>query len=549
MSDYFDLGNHRRTITTTSDLAQTWFDAGLNWCFAYNHDESVSCFEKALEADPNCAMAYWGIAYASGCNYNKPWEAFDEDDMQQSVKRAFETTQAALNLTANISVAEADLINALSKRYQSVTPAADMSAWNDEYANAMREVYNRHDDDLDIVALFSEAIMNRTPWDLWDLKTGDYTAGAGTAEAIEVLEKAFEQPGGYKHPGLLHFYIHLMEMSPHPQKALKAGDALRALVPDAGHLNHMPTHIDVLCGHYERVVSTNQIAIEADRKFLDKNGALNFYSLYRCHNYHFKIYGAMFMGHYDSAINTSDEMVSTLPEELLTTQSPPMADWLEGFISIKQHVYIRFGKWQEIIEQQLPDNQTLFCVTTAVIHYAKAVAFAATGDVDNAQAQAKLFTKAVANVPESRMIFNNTCLDILAIANEMMLGEIQYRKANHDAAYTHLRKSVELDDNLPYDEPWGWMQPTRHALAALLLEQNHVDEAAAVYRADLGLDATLVRACQHPDNIWSLHGYHECLIKLGRPDEAGIIKQRLDLANARADITIKSSCFCKLGSV
>jgi len=233
---------------------------------------------------------------------------------------------------------------------------------------------------------------------------------------------------------------------------------------------------------------------------------------------------------------------------LLMVDSPPMADWLEGFISMKQHVYIRFGKWQDIIDQVLPENPDLFCVTTAMMHYAKSVAYAASGDVTNGEKEANLFEQAFARVPDSRYVFNNTCLDILAVAREMMLGEIAYRKQDYDKAFAHLRKSVELDDNLPYDEPWGWMQPTRHALGALLLEQNRIEESMEVYRADLGLDGTLSRACQHPDNVWSLLGYHECLVRLDQTMDAQIIKQRLDLANARTDVAVKSSCYCKLGS-
>ncbi len=548
MTDYYDLGKYSRAVTTGSKEAQMWFDRGLLWCFGYNHDESVACYKRALEFDPDCAMAWWGIAYSSGCNYNKPWEAFDQQDALRSVATAHDATNEAMSRLDRVTPFEKALISALPHRYPTRVPADDMNTWNDDYANAMRGVYRKFSDDLDVVTLFAEAIMNRTPWALWDLKSGKEAEGADTTEAIEVLEKALQQPGAMDHPGLLHIYIHLMEMSPHPERALKAGDALRGLVPDAGHLNHMPTHIDVLCGHYERVVSSNEEAIVSDRKFLDREGPINFYSLYRCHDYHFKIYGAMFLGQYLPAIETADEMISTLPEELLRVQSPPMADWLEGFISMKQHVYIRFGKWQEIIDQPLPDDPELFCVTTAMMHYSKAVAYAASGDVPNGENEAKLFDDAVARVPDSRYVFNNTCLDILAVAREMMLGEVAYRKQDYDAAFNHLRKSVELDDNLPYDEPWGWMQPTRHALGALLLEQNHVEESASVYRADLGLDDTLARACHHPDNVWSLLGYHECLTRLGRNEEAHIIKQRLDLANARTDVAVKSSCFCKMGS-
>ena len=549
MDDYFDLGPYRRVVTTTSEDAQLWFDRGLMWCFGFNHDESIACFRKATDADENLAIAHWGIGYAAGCNYNKPWEAFDEEDAERSLARAYDATQQAVALIDHASDAEAALIRALVSRYPSRETTDDMSGWNDEYAVQMRKVYASFPDDLDVAALFAEALMNRTPWALWDLKSGKIPDGADTAEAVEVLERAMEQPGAMQHPGILHLYIHVMEMSPYPERALKAGDALRGLAPDAGHLQHMPTHIDVLCGHYERVLSSNEAAIIADRKFLERYGPLNFYAVYRCHNYHFKIYGAMFLGRYKEAIETSEEMISTLPAELLLQKSPPMADWLEAFISMKQHVYIRFGKWQEIIDQPLPDNAELFSATTAMMHYAKAVAYAASGQVSPAEEHAVLFEAAVIKVPESRTLFNNSCEDILNVAREMMLGEIEYRKANYDTAFKHLRRSVELDDALPYDEPWAWMQPTRHALAALLLEQGQVEEAMAIYRADLGLDATLSRACQHPDNVWSLHGLHDCLTKLGHVDEATIIKQRLDLANARADVPIKSSCFCKLGSV
>ena len=180
------------------------------------------------------------------------------------------------------------------------------------------------------------------------------------------------------------------------------------------------------------------------------------------------------------------------------------------------------------------------------MHYAKGVAYATTGDIVAADNEQQLFEVAVSRVPETRYLFNNTCLDILAVASEMLKGELAYRKGDFDVAFAHLHKSVELDDNLPYDEPWGWMQPARHALGALLLEQDRVIEAEAVYRADLGLDATLSRACQHPDNVWSLHGFHECLCRLGKTDEANMIKLRLDLATARADVLIKASCYCRL---
>ena len=546
--DYYDLGAYSWPITTVHPEAQRWFNGGMAWCYGFNHEEAIACFERALEHDPGCAMAHWGVAYAIGPNYNKRWEAFDEADKRSSLTRARAASAKAAEAASKATPAERKLIATLTKRY----PASgdeNFSAWNDAYADAMRGIYQAHADDLDVCALFAEALMNRTPWQLWDLVSGQPMENASTVEAVNVLETAFRRldtKGANRHPGLLHMYVHLMEMSPHPERALKAGDALVHVMPDAGHLVHMPTHIDVLCGHYHNVVTRNSAAIEADRKFLERAGAMNFYSAYRSHNYHFKAYGAMFLGQYAPAIEAAEEMIGTLPPELLKTGSPPMADWLEGFVPIKQHVLVRFGKWKEILAEPLPNDAELYCVTTAMIRYARAVAFASTNDVEAAEAERTAFLAARQRVPKSRMLFNNTCLDILAIAEAMMDGEIEYRKGKHDAAFAHLRRAVELDDNLPYDEPWGWMQPTRHALAALLLEQGKLAEAEAVYRADLGLDGTLRRACQHPDNVWSLHGLHECLRRRGEAAEAAHVKQRLDLAVARADVPIEASCFCRL---
>ena len=547
--NYYDLGTYSRPITTSSAEAQLWFDRGLIWTYGYNHEEAIVCFETALEHDPECAMAHWGIAYAVGPNYNKEWDKFDPDDLQNSLNRAADATAAAQALAPKVSLVEQALIEALPARYPSREPVEDYQPWNDAFADAMRTVFRAFPDDLDVCTVFVEAILNRTPWRLWDLPSGAIAENAGTEEAMEVMEKAFRELdylGANQHPGLLHLYVHLMEMSPFPERALKAGDNLRDLVPDSGHLRHMPTHIDVLCGHYHAVVDGNHKAIVADRKYLEQRGFMNFYSGYRIHDYHFKIYGAMFLGQYQPAIEAADELIATTPEELLRMESPPMGDFLEGYIPMKQHALVRFGKWQEIIDQELPADQELYCSTTAMIHYAKSVAHAASENIPGAEAERELFQAAYARVPENRWVHNNTCRDILIVAEAMLEGELEYRRENYDVAFEHLREAVRRDDALPYDEPWGWMQPPRHALGALMLEQGRVEEAEAVYRADLGLDNSLSRASQHPDNVWSLHGFHECLVRRGEMAEAAMIKQRLDLASARADVPIKASCYCRL---
>ena len=222
-----------------------------------------------------------------------------------------------------------------------------------------------------------------------------------------------------------------------------------------------------------------------------------------------------------------------------------MADWLEPFVPLGLHVLIRFGKWQELVDTPLPDDRELYCVTTATTHYARGVALAATGRVAEAERERELFRAALGRVPETRYFQNNPSRDVLAVAAAMLDGELEYRKGDYEAAFANLRRAIALEDGLPYAEPWAWMQPSRHAYGALLLEQGHVEEAEAVYRADLGLDGTLARACQHPENVWSLHGYHECLMRLGKHELAQAIKQRLDLAAARADVPIRSSCYCR----
>ena len=391
-----------------------------------------------------------------------------------------------------------------------------------------------------------EALITRTPWLLWDLAAGEPADGADTEEAVRVLEGAIARPGP-RHPGLLHLYVHTMEMSPTPERALRAADDLRDLVPDSGHLVHMATHIDVLCGLYRDVVVSNDRAIVADRKYLEREGAVNFYTLYRCHNFHFKLYGAMFLGQLEPAMQAGDDLAASLPESLL--REPSMADWLEAFVPTRLHALVRFGRWQDLLDEPFPADAELYCVTTAMLHYAKGVASAALGDVPGAEREQALLADAIGRVPDTRYLFNNTALDLLAVASAMLDGEIAYRRGEFDRAFARLREAVALDDALPYDEPWGWMQPVRHALGALLLEQDGTEEALAVYTADLGLDATLRRPCRHPENVWSLHGYYECLLRLGRDEAAAFVRPRLDLALARATVPIASSCFCRTSAI
>lgn len=389
--DYYDLGSFHRQVSTTSEEAQLWFDRGLIWTYAFNHEEAAQCFKKAISQDPDCAMAYWGLAYSLGPNYNKPWDFFDSQDLDTTVNEAHHAAIQSQEKASKASLVEQELIKAVQLRYPHGQAAEDCSIWNEHYAAAMESVYRKFSDDLDVATLYADSLMNLTPWKLWDLRTGKPCPGARTLDAQEVLDGALLGEGALQHPGLLHMYIHFMEMSATPEKALVVADNLRGLVPDSGHLNHMPTHLDVLCGDYRRAIASNSHAIRADEKFLAKAGPLNFYTLYRAHNYHFRIYAAMFAGQSKVALDTIAQLEASIPEELLRVSSPPMADWLEGILAMRVHVLIRFGRWQEVVDLPLPGDQSLYSVTTAMLHYAKGVAFAATGRVEHALKEQSLF--------------------------------------------------------------------------------------------------------------------------------------------------------------
>ncbi|GAB7323556.1 hypothetical protein MBLNU13_g07059t1 [Cladosporium sp. NU13] len=542
---YFDLGSFHRRITTSNATAQLWSDRGMVWSYGFNRHEALSCFEKVIESDPKCAMGYWGLAYSAGAYYNKPWELYDKGDLKASTKRAYDAVHHATTLLDDVTPEEQALVHALAARHPQPEPSEDMAKWDQQYASSMRDVYEKFSEDLDIAVLYAESLMNLTPWRLWDPHTGQPRPGSRAHDVKKTLDRALTLPGAWDHPGLLHLYIHMIEMTREPELGLKAADRLRFLVPEAGHLTHMPSHIDVLVGDYRNAIEANARAIVADSKYLDKVGALNTYTVYRVHDIHSLIYAAMLCGKSEIALEYSARLEEALPESLLSVRSPPMAEWLEAFLGVKSHVLIRFGKWEEILQQKFPKDADLYCVTTATLHYARGIAFAATGKIAEAQKEQKLFKEAQVKVPDNRYDYPNKCVDELKVAEAMLAGEIEYRCGNYKLAFEHLRESIKHDDNLLYSEPWGWMLPTRHAYAALLLEQGHVEAAADVYGADLGFDDSLPRGHQHPNNIWALKGMHECLTRLGRLKEARMLELPLKQAQAVADIDVVSSCYCK----
>jgi tetratricopeptide (TPR) repeat protein len=550
VDDYFDLGTYSHPITTTSPQAQVWFDRGLLWCYGFHHEEAVRCFKNALEHDPGCAMAHWGVAYASGPFYNKPWEWFERNELAETEAFCFATVQKAIDASAKASAPEQALINALSKRHQSpdLVEHEIFCQWTDDYADAMRQVYTGFPDDLDVITLTAESLMNRTPWMLWDVHGGVPAENADTEEIIDVLSHGMdlvERQNLPPHAGMIHLWIHVWEMSPTPERSLMAADQLRSLSPENGHLLHMASHIDVLCGHYYEAVMSNNRAIEADRKVIELRGAEEFYTISCCHDLKLKMFAAMYLGQFKAAMVAMDRTLEILPDEVIRAGTPYMQGSLEGYAAMKTHILVRFGKWQEIVDEPFPEDTDFYVMGTAMLHYAKGIAHATLGNVSEADAFRASYAAYIAAIDKEMIFSNNLAVDVLAVGTSMQAGEIEYHRGNYEVAFDHLRKAIELEDNLNYSEPWDWMHPTRHAMGALSLEQGLVEQAAEAYEADLGFADTLPRCCQHPENVWALHGYTECLKRLGRDTEAKALESRLHLAMARADVTISSSCCCR----
>ena len=550
MNSYFDLGSYSRNVSTDCEDARSWFNRGLIWCYGFNQEEGVRCFEKVIEIDPDCAMGYWGIAYASGPFYNKPWEWYGEIERIDAIALCREYALKASKLKAGAAPVEQALIDALCVKHPAAQAgsAVELEHWTQQYADAMRGVYSEFNDDLDVICLCAEAVMNLTPWKLWDIEYGMPARGAATVEAIEILEHGLSCVDSQRlqpHPGLLHFYIHVYEMSPTPEKALPYANQLRNLCPDSGHLVHMASHIDSLCGHWQQAADANRRATRVDAEYIRQRGSDEFYMISVVHNHDFNIWASMFLGQYNEALQSADTICDLVRDKRLLCDKRYLASTLEGYYAGRAHVLVRFGCWQQICDEEMPDNPEQVPITTILLVYAKAIAHAALGDLETGRSYQQEFFRRYREVPEWHIMANNPSRNILAVAQAMMNGEVEYHAGNHELGYRYLREACVLCDRLEYSEPWPWMHPPRHALGALLLEQDHVDEAIIHYEDDLGIGNRLPRCAQHPNNIWALHGYHECLLRLGRDDEAAAIKPQLDEMVRLSDVEIKSSCCCR----
>ena len=516
------LGAHHRVVDTDSPEAQSFFDQGLAFLYAFNHDEAIRSFQRAAELDPGCAMARWGIAYGNGPHINNPAVPPHRE------AAAFAAASEALRLAASLEDGpDRALIEAVAVRYASPQPA-DRAPLDQAFADAMAAAYGRFRDDGDVGALYAESLMDLHPWDLWT-QAGE--PKEWTPQIVGVVEEVLARHP--RHPLALHLYIHAVEASDDPGRADTAADTLRDLTPGLGHLVHMPSHIDVRRGRWEQAIEANTRAIEADRAYRELAPAPpDFYRLYISHNRHMKAYAAMMIGRSEIALTTIRDMVADIPEDWLRAN----ASWADGFIAMPYEVMLRFGRWQEILAE--PEPPSSIPLTRSLHFAARAVALAALGRPEEARAEQRAFLAARTAVAEDATFGNNRAHDILNVADRLVEGEILYREGRKGEGIAALYEATAREDQLRYDEPPDWIQPVRHALGATLLMEGRHADAEAVYREDL------VRL---PGNGWSLYGLGRALRLQGRTAEAEQIEAQFAKAWEGADTTLRSSCFCQPG--
>jgi tetratricopeptide (TPR) repeat protein len=493
------LGDLHHPVSTRNAEAQQFFDQGLRLIYAFNHDEAARSFHRAAELDAKLAMAYWGIAEAVGPNYNDPASA-------DRFRQAHEAIQKAVDLSANAAPSEQAYIQAMALRFPA-DPKSDLRKAAENYHDAMREVSKKYPDDLDAATLFAESGMNLHPWGLWH---HDGTPEAGTEEIVATLESVVRRDPN--HMGAIHYYIHAVEASPSPERALAGANKLASLAPAAGHIVHMPAHVYIRTGDYESAVKTNEQAAAVDQAYIKASGAQGIYPMmYYSHNLHFIAMCSSMNGNYEEAKKTADMLAAHVGPHV--KDMPP----IEGFMTIPIAVDVRFHRWDDILKMPQPDPAMK--TTTAFWHFARGMALAGTGKAGEAEAEYKIVADAEKNTPEDvvfAMPVNNKAKDIMKIAEKVLGAKIAMAKKDKAGAIAMLRDAVTIQDSLKYGEPPDWFFPVRESLGAALLMNSDAAGAEKVFREDLD---------RNPRNPRSLFGLHQALEAQGRSYDAQFVER------------------------
>jgi hypothetical protein len=504
------MGDLYHPVSTTNQMAQRFFNQGLTFVFAFNHDAAIRSFKRAMEYDPNLAMAQWGIGLSLGPNINMPVSP-------EAEKAAYEAAQKAVAMSAGASDIEKDYINALAKRY-SIEPQADLKQLDQAYKEAMRELKNKYSDDLDAAALYAESMLDLKPWQLW---SPDGKPAEGTMEVLEVLESIMKCDP--LHPGANHYYIHATEASPWPERALPSAERLETWAPAAGHLIHMPAHVYIRTGDYAAAARRNEVASEADLDFIELCGVQGFYpALYTSHNLHFAAVAHTLQGRYAGARRYA---------ERLLTHVKPLADKsaeLEGFLPTLEQVLVAFGKWDDILG--LPEPAEKFKLHRALWHYARGLAFSSQNKPAAAQAEAETILDIRNALPENAVFgpFNKAA-DILTIAENQVRARAALAEGDTKKSRELLEKILPVEDNLRYMEPPDWYLSTREALGGVLLTSGEYKEAEKTFRDDLQ---------KYHRKGRSLYGLYMSLDKQGNRG-AQFVKRGFEKAWENADSPMK----------
>jgi tetratricopeptide (TPR) repeat protein len=513
---YDTLGNYSRKVTTTSAQAQRWFDQGLRLVYAFNHTEAQRAFREAARADPSCAMCYWGIALTEGANYNSPTDSGRE-------KAALAAVQEAQRLASSATPGERALIEAAARRH-SADPNPKREALDQAYAAAMREVARQFPDDLEAGTLFADAMMNLRPWNLWK---PDGTPHPGTEELVQALERVLAK--NPDHPGAVHLYIHAVEASANPRRGEAAADRLVKLMPGAGHLVHMPSHIYWRIGRYADAVKVNAAAVEADRAYFKTAQPSQIYrGLYHPHNIDFIWQSASMDGRSAETLRAAREFASAAPPEMIKAMPDMETAPVAPMVAL-----VRFGKWDEVLAVAPAPPDWIY--TRGIHHYARGLAFNAKGQGAEARRELGELDAVIRSVPAERTLaFFFRTTNMLQLAANVLAGEIAAKAGDFVTAERLLRAAVEEQETHWFTEPPPWYFPVRQALGAVLLQANRPRDAEAVYREDLK---------RNPGNGWSLFGLAQSLRAQGNAAEAARVEDDFRKAWARADVRLTSSRF------
>jgi tetratricopeptide (TPR) repeat protein len=514
-----NYGNHHHEVTAKADLAQEFFDQGLVLAYGFNHAEAARSFREAARLDPECTMAWWGLALVLGPNINAPMS----DD---AVPEAYAAIRKAQALASKTSAKEWAYVEALAKRY-SPAPVKDRAPLDVAYADAMRELSRRFPDDPDAATLFAEAIMVCHPWNYWQR---DGNPQEWTPELLATIDSVLSR--WPDHPGALHLHIHAVEASNDPGRALASADRLLDLVPGAGHLVHMPSHIYIRVGRYHQGTESNERAHRADESYVTQCRAQGMYPLaYVPHNVHFIWACATMEGRSEVAIKAACK-TSVLADEKKMRE--PDFGTLQHFRTVPYLAYVRFGRWKDLLDELPPGDDLKY--PKAMWHFGRGMAFAATGESAAADKEYSAVV-AIANDPDMEKLKiwgTNSAKSVIAIARDVLAGEILLRQGRYDEAIARFASAIKVEDELAYQEPPDWYQPVRHSLGVALLLKGSAPEAEKVYRDDLK---------RHPENGWALFGLLQSLRAQGRMADALEVDARFKKAWEHADVTLTASRF------